>query len=88
MNWKQYEAYKARKHRAKHVGGPGREDYRRGSDKGEVKHMKRRMTKPEVIRAKRKGAKEIDALGGYTEPAEIYARRHKMKLFHRGRRVV
>jgi len=88
MNWKQYERYKARKHRGRHVGGPGREDYRRGSVKGEVKHMKRSMTKPEVIRAAKKGITEISALGGYTEPAKEYARRHEMRLFYRGRRVV
>lgn len=88
MNWKQYERHKTRKHRGRHVGGAGKEDYRRGDVKGEVKHMKRRMTKPEVGRAARKGITEIDTLGGYTQPAKEYARRRGMKLFHRGRRVV
>jgi len=88
MSWQAYERRKARKHRGRHVGGPRREDYRRGDVKGEVKHMKRRMTKPEVMRVRRKGIKEIVTLGGYTKPAKGYARRHKMKLFHRGKRVV
>ena len=86
-SWQEYERRKARKHRGRHVGGPGREDYRRGNVKGEVKHWKRRMSKPEVRKVARKGIKEISNLGGFTEPAKEYARRHKMKLFHRGRRV-
>jgi len=88
MKWKRYERYKARKHRGRHVGGPRREDYRRGAVQGEVKHIKRRMTKPEVTRAVRKGITEIDTLGGYTEPAKEYARKYEIKLFHRGRRVI
>ena len=88
MSWRRYERRKARQHRARHVGGTGKEDYRRGYVKGEVKHMKRRMTKPEVRRAWKKGITEIDTLSGYTEPAKEYARRRKMKLFHRAMRVV
>jgi len=88
MSWRGYERRKAREHRGQHVGGPKKEDYLRGNVKGEVKHMKRRMTKPEVMRARRKGVKEIEAVGGYTEPAKKYARKREMKLFHRGRRVV
>jgi hypothetical protein len=88
MSWRDYERRKARKHRGRHVGGPGKEDYNRGGTKGEVKHMQRRMTKPEVIRARRKDIIEIDALSGFTEPAKKYARKRKMKLFQRGRQVV
>lgn len=88
MNWRKYERHKARKHRGQHVGGPGREDYRRGNVKGEVKHWKRRMTGPEVRKTARKGIGEISNKGGFTEPAKEYARRRGMKLFHRGRRVV
>jgi hypothetical protein len=85
--WQEFEREKARKHRGKHVGGPGKEDYRRGNTKGEVKHFKRRMTKTEVMKAKQKGVTEIVALGGFTEPAKQYAKSRNMKLFHRGRQA-
>ena len=88
MSWRRYERRKAREHRGKHVGGAGKEDYRRGDVKGEVKHMKRPMAKPELMRTRKKGITEIEALGDFTEPAKKYARRRKMKLFHRGKRVV
>lgn len=32
-----YEKEKAKAHGGKHIGGPGKEDYRRGEAKGEVK---------------------------------------------------
>lgn len=90
MSWQRYERRKAREHRGQHVGGAGKEDYRRGSVKGEVKHMKRRMTKPELREACRKGIREIESLGGYTKPAIEYAQRYcpNLKLFHRRKRVV
>ena len=87
-SWQKYERTKAKKHRGKHIGGPGKEDYRRGSVKGEVKHWKRPVTKPEVRRIATKGMKEITNLSGFTKPAIDYARRRKIKLFQRGRRVI
>jgi len=89
MSWRRYERRKAREHRGQHVGGAGREDYRRGKVKGEVKHMKRPMSKPEVMKACGKGIREIESLKGYTKPAIEYAIRYcpNLKLFHRGRRV-
>ncbi|MFZ7136857.1 MAG: restriction endonuclease [archaeon] len=87
MTWQNYERTKARKHRGTHVGGPGKEDYRRGSVKGEVKHWKRPVTKPEVKRIADKGVKEICNLNGFTKPAQEYARRRNVKLFKRGKRV-
>jgi len=86
-SWQEYERLKARKHRGKHIGGPGKEDYRRGSVKGEVKHWKRPVTKPEVKRIAAKGTKEITNLGGFTQPAKDYARRRGIKLFKKGRQV-
>jgi hypothetical protein len=86
-NWQRYERTKAKKHRGKHIGGPGKEDYRRGPVKGEVKHWKRPVTKPEVKRIADKGITEISNLSGFTEPAKDYARRRNLKLFQRGRRV-
>lgn len=89
MNWKQYERYKARKHRGHHLGGPSNEDYRRGKTKGEVKHLSRPMTRPEVVKVARKGISEIDSKKGFTKPAIEYAKQYRpdLKLFHRGRRV-
>ena len=89
MSWKRYERRQARKHRGRHIGGPGKEDYRRGRKPGEVKHLKRPMTRPEVIKAAQKGIKEIVALKGFTKPAIEYVTRYRpnLKLFHRGRRV-
>jgi len=87
-SWQEYERLKARKHRGQHIGGPGKEDYRRGSVKGEVKHWKRPVTKPEVKKIAAKGTKEITNLCGFTKPAKEYARRRKIKLFQRGRRII
>ena len=87
MDWQQYEKYKARKHRGQHLGGPGNPDYVRGRKKGEVRHRKTPVTKPDLQRAVRKGIREVDSLSHYTEPALTYAKRTKLKLFYRGRRV-
>lgn len=89
MSWQKYERRKAREHRGLHAGGPGKEDYRRGKVKGEVKHRKRRMTKPEVMKAVRSGIREICSFGGFTKPAREYVSRYRprVKLFHRKRRV-
>jgi len=85
--WKEYERSKAREHRGKHVGGAGKPDYTRGKTRGEVKHRKSPLTKPEVQKAARRGITEIENLGGYTKPALEYAQRNDIKLFHRGRLV-
>ena len=89
MRWKRYERRQARKHRGHHIGGPGKEDYRRGKKTGEVKHLKRPMTRTEVMKAAQKGIKEIVSLRGFTKPAIEYVKRYRsnLKLFHRGRRV-
>jgi len=70
------------------VGGPGKEDYRRGNTKGEVKHRQSPVTRPEAIKIRRKGITEIDSMSGFTEPAKNYAESRGMKLFQRGRRIV
>ena len=89
MSWKRYERRRAGKHRGKHVGGPGRPDYVRGSVKGEVKHRKRPLTKREVMRLAKKGVGEIESLSGYTKSAGDYAGRYRpnLKLFRKGRVV-
>ena len=80
----------ARKHNAKHVGGPGKEDYRRGNVLGEVKATKAKMTKPTLMRnVKEKGITEFDVKSGYTKPALEYCARYRpdVKLFQNGKRV-
>jgi hypothetical protein len=88
MDWKRYERVKAKEHRGKHVGGPGKADYIRGRVKGEVKHRKTPLSKTELIAIARKGVKEVDSLSGYTGSAVEYADRYRpyLKLFQRGRR--
>lgn len=89
MGWKQYERRQAKKHRGSHVGGPGKEDYRRGKITGEVKHLNRPMTRTEVMRAAWKGTAEIVSLRGFTKPAVKYVKRYRpgLKLYYRGKRV-
>lgn len=88
-DWKRYEKQKARSHGAKHVGGSGKPDYVRGKKKGEVKHRKRPLTKPEVMSIAEKGIDEIESLSGYTAPAKKYACKYRpnLKLYKKGRRV-
>jgi hypothetical protein len=88
MSWKRYERLKAKEHRGKHVGGPGKADYVRGRIKGEIKHRAALLTKTEVMRLARKGIREIESLGGFTGTAKEYVDKYRpyMKLFKRGRR--
>jgi hypothetical protein len=88
MSWKRYEQFKAREHRGKHVGGPGKPDYVRGRIKGEVKHRTAPLTKTEVMKLARKGVKEIESLGGYTSNAKEYVSKYRpyIRLFKRGKR--
>jgi hypothetical protein len=88
LNWKRYERFKAKEHRGRHVGGPGKADYIRGSVKGEVKHRSTPVTKTELAALARRGIREIDSLSGYTGSAIEYADRYRpyLKLFKRGRR--
>ncbi len=88
MSWKRYERRKARAHRGRHVGGPGRPDYVRGKTSGEVKNWSRPMGKTDVMREARKGRTEIVSKRGFTEGAKKYAKRYRpnLKLFHRNRR--
>jgi len=89
MSWKRYERLKTRKHRGRHVGGPGKPDYIRGNIKGEVKHRQDPLTKPELMRLTKKGVKEIESLGGYTRPAIEYAQRYRpdLKLFRKSKPI-
>lgn len=87
--WQAYEKKIAKSHRGKHVGGPGREDYKRGEAKGEVKDRNTKVTKPELQEIFKKGINEVESKGGFTEPAIEYKKRYhkKKKLFQQGKEV-
>jgi len=76
-----YEKKKARDHRAKHVGGPGKEDARKGSQKIEVKDRKTPVTRPELVKIKRKGINKVISKAGFTDPALGYGKQRRMKLY-------
>ncbi len=81
--WQTYEKAQATKHGGKHLGGPGRADYRRGEIEGEVKRHRNPLTKPQVQTECRKGRGEIVSESGFTGPAKEYARRYgRVKLIH------
>lgn len=84
-----YEKQKAKAHRAKHVGGPGKADYTRGSVKGEVKNRKTPVTKPELQKMFKRGISEVESKSGYTLPALEFKRIYhsKKKLYQRGKEV-
>ena len=84
-----YEKQKAKAHGGKHVGGPGKEDYRRGKTKGEVKARKTPVTKPELQRIFGKGISEVESKSGYTKPAKEYKKRYHSdkKLLKKGKEV-
>jgi len=90
MSWSRYERETAQKHNGCHIGEPGKPDYVRGLAKGEIKHLNRPLTKPEVIKLRKKGVTEIHSLNGYTRPALEHVATHalRLKLFSRGRRIV
>lgn len=71
----------AKAHNAKHIGGPGKEDYIRGTVKGEVKTTKSKMTKPTMMKCiKEKGITEFDVTSGYTKPALQYCKRYRPEV--------
>ena len=89
MSARRYEKRKAREHRGRHVGGPGKPDYTRGSEQGEVKNWARPMSKYDVKKEAQKGRTEISCKSGYTEGAIKYAQRYRpsLKLFQRKKRI-
>ena len=82
-----YEKAKAKVHRGEHLGGPGKPDYQRGRKKGEVKDWSRPVHSGIINKAIEKGVKEIEAKSGYTAPAIKIAKKHRIKLFKRGKKV-
>jgi len=88
--WQAYEKKTAEAHRGKHVGGPAKEDYKRGNKKGEVKFRKNKVTKPELQGMFKKGISEVESVAGFTIPAIEYKTRYhkKKKLFQQGKEVM
>lgn len=87
-SWFDYEKKKAKSHKAKHIGGPGREDARKGRVKIEVKDRKTPVTKPELVKMKRRKINKVISKSGFTEPAIDYGKKKRMKLYKGRRRVV
>jgi len=75
-----YEKIQAKKHRGKHIGGPGEPDYTRGAVKGEVKHWKRPVDSGVIKKLAKKGVIEIVSESGFTGPAEEEAKKRGIKL--------
>ncbi len=78
--WPRFEKTTARKHRGKHIGGPGEPDYTRGDVKGEVKRWKRPVDSGVIKKAAENGVKEIVSPSGFTSPAVELAKKRGIKL--------
>jgi len=81
--WRNFEKEVARRHRGRHLGGPGQPDYIRGNTQGEVKLRSAPLSKAEVMVECRKGRKEICCNMGFSFSAEYYVQRYRpdVKLF-------
>ena len=86
--WSKYEKQKARAHGAKPLGGPGKVDAQKGGQKIEIKDRKAPVTRPELIRMRRKKVTKVISKGGFTKPALDYGKQKKMKLYQKKKRVV
>jgi len=76
----QYEKRQAKRHRGKHIGGPGNPDYQRGDVKAEVKNWNTPVHSGIIKQARRKGINEIVSKSGFTGPAEELAKKYGIKL--------
>ncbi|MGC8988200.1 hypothetical protein [Infirmifilum sp.] len=86
-----YEKLVSTRRGGHHRGGPGEPDYVRGRDQGEVKYWSRPMSKFDVMREVKKGRTEIVSREGFTRQAIDYVERYRkgrVRLYHRGKRVV
>lgn len=72
-----YEKKKVRDHGRKPIGGLGKPD----AHGMEVKDWKNPVSKPVVVRAKRKGIVKFVNKGGFTKPAIDYGKKARMKLY-------
>ena len=82
-----YEQQKAKAHGAKHLGGPGKPDYKRGNVIGEVKDRKSPVTQPELKKMFTKGVRELDSKAGVTGPALKYAKANNIKVISKGKKL-
>ena len=87
-SWRRYEKEKTRAHKATPKGGPGREDAVKGRQKIEIKDRKTPVTRPELVKIKRKKINKVISKGGFTDPALDYGREKRMKLYKGKKRVV
>jgi hypothetical protein len=83
-----YEKKKAKDHHAKHIGGPGNPDARKGNQKLETKDWQNPVPRPEVVKAKRKGVNKFISKSGFTKPALEYGKGKRMKLYKGKKRLV
>ncbi|RLB05357.1 MAG: hypothetical protein DRG83_02825 [Deltaproteobacteria bacterium] len=84
---KRYEQTKAKAHRGKHLGGPGKPDYERGNVKGEVKNWNKPLDSGTLRKLYQKGIREVENKGGFTSPAIELAKQKGIKLFQRGMKI-
>ena len=82
-----YEKKAARKHNARHVGGPGNPDYVRGDTWGEVKNWNRPVDGGTMEDLIDNGIDEVVSRNGFTEPAIEVAKDFGVKLFDGERHV-
>ncbi len=75
-----YEKRQATKTRSKHLGGPGKPDYKKGKIKGEVKNWKTPVPSGVIKDAAKKGVKEIISKSRFTKPAEDLAKKKGIKF--------
>lgn len=75
-----YEKSRARRMHLEHVGGPGKEDARRGRKKYEMKKWKTRVHTGVLKKALKKYIKIIIAPSGFTKPAKKLAEKKKITL--------
>jgi hypothetical protein len=82
-----YEKKKAKDHKAKHIGGPGNPDARKGGQKIEIKSWQQPVPRPVVVKARRKGITKFISKSGFTDPALEYGKKRKMKLYKGKKRL-
>lgn len=80
-SWRRYEKKKAKDHGAIPKGGPGKEDAVKGRQKIEIKDRNDPVTRPELVKMKRKKITKVISKSGFTEPALDYGKKAKMKLY-------
>jgi len=85
--WVRYEKQKSRAHKARHVGGPRKEDARKRKQKIEIKDWKKPVPKPVVVKAWKRGVRKFISKGGFYKPALKFGKTKRMKLYKGKKRV-